>query len=64
MKRKDLPEWVGLFFVCPSSLSPKSSLTKSENVLGAVIERALRAAQRDGGWNCKGARGATIAIPG
>ena len=27
-------------------------------VLGARIERALWAAQRDGGWNCKGARNA------
>ena len=33
-------------------------------VLGAEIERALRAVQRDEGWNCKGAHSATIAIPG
>ena len=33
-------------------------------VLGVEIERALRAIQRDEGWNCKGAHSATIAIPG
>lgn len=33
-------------------------------VLGVEIERALRAIQRDEGWNCKGAQSATIAIPG
>ena len=33
-------------------------------VLGSEIERALRAVQRDEGWNCKGAHSATIAIPG
>ena len=33
-------------------------------VLGAEIECALRAVQRDEGWNCKGAHSATIAIPG
>ena len=33
-------------------------------VLGAEIEHALRAVQRDEGWNCKGAHSATIAIPG
>ena len=36
----------------------------SNIVLGAEIERALRAVQRDEGWNCKGAHSATIAIPG
>ena len=33
-------------------------------VLGAEIERALRAVQRDEGWNYKGAHSTTIAIPG
>ena len=65
-QRKSLRRMSGAFSLCIQS-SPSPRLFSSQRaaiVLGAVIERALRAAQRDEGWNCKGARSATIAIPG
>ena len=65
MKKGLTPYGVGSFFI-PSATFLLSGCLQSmcDIVLGAEIERALRAVQRDEGWNCKGAHSATIAIPG
>ena len=54
-QRKSLRRMSGAFSLCiQSSLSPSLfSSQRAAIVLGAVIERALRAAQRDGGWNSR-----------
>ena len=54
-QRKSLRRMSGAFSLCIQS-SPSPRLFSSQRaaiVLGAVIERALRAAQRDGGWNSR-----------
>ena len=65
MKKGLTPYGVGSFFI-PSATFLLSGRLQSmcDIVLGVEIERALRAIQRDEGWNCKGAHSATIAIPG
>ena len=56
MKKGLTPYGVGSFFI-PSATFLLSGRLQSmcDIVLGAEIERALRAVQRDEGWNCKGA---------
>ena len=56
MKKGLTPYRVGSFFI-PSATFLFSGRLQSmcDIVLGAEIERALRAVQRDEGWNCKGA---------